>query len=102
MRGAFRSLRVLSPDMLRAFCLASVPLERKNLFFDLTGGDRLIRDVGLQGRPDEYCAVRVAGVGSPCETTGRRKATVNRQTDSRLAVLGAGIEPAQTFRFIGF
>ena len=49
MRGAFRSLRVLSPDMLRAFCLVSVPLERKNLFFDLTGGDRLIRDVGLQG-----------------------------------------------------
>ena len=64
MRGAFRSLRVLSPDMLRAFCLASVSLERKNLFLDLTGGDRLIRDVGLQNRPDEYCAVRVAGVGS--------------------------------------
>ena len=57
MRGAFRSLRVLSPDMLRAFCLASVSLERKNLFLDLTGGDRLIRDVGLQNRPDEYCAV---------------------------------------------
>ena len=47
MRGAFRSLRVLSPDMLRAFSLASVSLERKNLFPDLTGGDRLIRDVGL-------------------------------------------------------
>lgn len=87
--------------MLRAFCLASVSLERKNLFPDLTGGDRLIRDVGLQGGLTSIVRFGCRG-RFPCETTVEEKRLSIVRPTAALPYSERELNPHQTFRFIGF